>query len=630
MATIVTVHGTFAHVDETTGGKIPGGTTPAADLQWWEAGSTFAKDMAALVASAPAGGQLGGTPGSQIGPVQIEPFSWSGDNSELGRRAASADLQSRLAKLEARQEAYCIVAHSHGGTVVASALLQSAAQQTPLPGLKRWITVGSPFVTLRPMPWLFERLSLIRKVILVASIMLLGMFLMYLAGQAFGKNPVIVAAPSNGASEWGNVISALVMSVPAVVVTGIFLFLDRRALKFYRTSAVDRARQAYASKWTPLCHANDEAVQGLASLPRASLQIFDPAFAAQRLTMLAVFALPLAYLTLVLSPPLMVGITNFLRDHVYQVDKNVARETAYVREREKVNGVLRERKATRGLQADNLPDIETLRRQRQELEARYPDHKAISRALRFKREFLTGNGKPCAGNTLCGGGHSFAENTGLLFHIATDDLASAIVGTNMQLGQFGTVAVRAAIPLLLVPMAFILIALLFMLAIRLVAHVVSLLLSRLLNRVTLAEIKREIYGNDTDGEIAVGAGPAPAWIATGAPYLQAPLADRITDAANTVTASSLVKFRNAISILALTEGRPRDASIVSSYLTWKELIHTTYFELPEFRKLVAQAVVTSEGFAPSQAFAADPDFQTTATWLKGLAAQPGQQPKSGT
>ena len=619
MATIVTVHGTFAQVeDKPVTANTAAALVDAADLQWWQPGSVFAQDMASLLD--------GGSKTGQRAPVQIEPFSWSGENSELGRRAASAQLQARLAKLEARQEPNCIVAHSHGGTVVASALLQSAAQQTPLPGLKRWITVGSPFVTLRPMPLLFERLSLIRKVILVASIMLLGMFLVFLAGQAFAKAPATPIATGSG-SEWGNLVAALVMSVPALVITGIFLFLDRRALNFYQSSAVERARQTYAAKWTPFCHANDEAVQGLAALPRASIQIFDPAFAEQRLTMLAVFALPLAYLMLVWSPPLMVGIANFLKNTVYQIDKDAARQAAYANDREKVNSVLRARK--RGADAAKLPDMETLRRQRQELEIRYPDHQALSRALRFKHEFLTENGKPCAGNTLCGGGHSFAENTRLLFHVVTDDLTAAIVGTNAQLGQVGTVALRAVVPLLLAPLAFILIALLFMLVIRLVARVLSALLSRLLNRVTLAEIKREIYGNDTDGEVAVGAGPAPAWIATGAPYLQAPLADRITDAANRVTTASLAKFRNAISTLALTEGRPRDAGIVSNYLTWKELIHTTYFELPEFRKLVAQAIATSDGFAPSQSFSADPEFATTADWLRGLAAPPGQAQKQG-
>ena len=137
-------------------------------------------------------------------------------------------------------------------------------------------------------------------------------------------------------------------------------------------------------------------------------------------------------------------------------------------------------------------------------------------------------------------------------------------------------------------------------------------------RTTSAEIKREIYGNDADGEVAVGADLRPAWMEKGGRYLQAPLADLITDAANRVTAASLAKFRNAINRIALTEGRPRDAGNVSNYSTWKELIHTTYFELPEFRKLIPQAIAQAEGFVPTKAFLDDPDYRITSVWLDGL------------
>ena len=52
-------------------------------------------------------------------------------------------------------------------------------------------------------------------------------------------------------------------------------------------------------------------------------------------------------------------------------------------------------------------------------------------------------------------------------------------------------------------------------------------------------------------------------------------------------------------------------------------MHASYFDVPEFRKLIAQAVSRAEGFAPSEKFKADPDFQRTAQWLAEIEGTPG-------
>ncbi len=90
-----------------------------------------------------------------------------------------------LRPLEERKESYCLVGHSHGGSVIAWALIESVAKGRPLDHLKRWITVGTPFVALRKERFLFSRLTLPRRVVLVATLMLLMMFLFYLGGQLF-------------------------------------------------------------------------------------------------------------------------------------------------------------------------------------------------------------------------------------------------------------------------------------------------------------------------------------------------------------------------------------------------------------------------------------------------------------
>ena len=44
------------------------------------------------------------------------------------------------------------------------------------------------------------------------------------------------------------------------------------------------------------------------------------------------------------------------------------------------------------------------------------------------------------------------------------------------------------------------------------ASIVSRVVSDLLNRITNAEVKRAAFGNDTEGEVALGATDRPVWL----------------------------------------------------------------------------------------------------------------------
>ena len=116
MATVVTVHGTFAHSAGTADAL---GLNENADLQWWQAGSSFEAHTRALIRGAD-------------GKLEFVPFVWSSVNSELARRNAGSSLLTMLRGLEARQENYCLIGHSHGGSVIASALVESVARGAPL------------------------------------------------------------------------------------------------------------------------------------------------------------------------------------------------------------------------------------------------------------------------------------------------------------------------------------------------------------------------------------------------------------------------------------------------------------------------------------------------------------------
>jgi hypothetical protein len=66
----------------------------------------------------------------------------------------------------------------------------------------------------------------------------------------------------------------------------------------------------------------------------------------------------------------------------------------------------------------------------------------------------------------------------------------------------------------------------------------------------------------------------------------------------------------------------------ASYLTWDELIHTAYFNIPRFRKLVAYAIAQADGFQATEAFKADPDYATVAGWYDGMQRARAEASKS--
>jgi hypothetical protein len=166
MATIITVHGTFAHM----GGEPTEVAAPGVEPQWWQRGSPTEADLEKLVQSSD-------------GPVRFVPFIWNGDNSVLARREAGSELLKRMQELDKDDENYCVVSHSHGGSVVSAALMEASSRGKKLSGLQRWITVGTPFVKLRKETTLFLRLTLFQKAMFVASLMLLLMLGFYAAGE---------------------------------------------------------------------------------------------------------------------------------------------------------------------------------------------------------------------------------------------------------------------------------------------------------------------------------------------------------------------------------------------------------------------------------------------------------------
>jgi len=383
-----------------------------------------------------------------------------------------------------------------------------------------------------------------------------------------------------------------------------------------------RAAQSFTDRWLPLTHTDDEAVQGLAFLPGAKLEFFSKTFAVSALTMLSVFALPLLYVLFLTSPTIMVNVGGWLKTHVYDANANPEAEQALRATRERLRAL---RQTTHTSEEARRAVWQEFRKSRRELEARFEDLPATERALRFKQRFFERDGKPCDGGLLCGAGRDLRVNSGLLLHIVTDELSSAIGGEGIE--ERGNWWIRLLIPALVVPIVFGLMALLLMLIIRTAARLISAILSHVLNRITNAEVKRAAFGNDTEGEVAIGAVDRPTWIQRSPPRLPTGIGELVTDYSNGIANQSLAKFRRAIGQLASAEPKHTADSAITTYFTWKELVHGSYFDVPQFRKLVAQGISHSEGFGPSARFSTDPDFSRSAQWLAEIEGSPGTTAK---
>src|SRR5687767_4680131 len=112
MATILTVHGTFS-------------SGPDDGDQWWQRGGAFEGHVRELVEA-------------EAGALHWRPFGWDGLNSEAARRNAGANLYRAMREHEQRGEPYCVIGHSHGGSVISAALLEATRNNDSLPHLASW------------------------------------------------------------------------------------------------------------------------------------------------------------------------------------------------------------------------------------------------------------------------------------------------------------------------------------------------------------------------------------------------------------------------------------------------------------------------------------------------------------
>jgi hypothetical protein len=301
MATIITVHGT-------------GATGPEEGQAWWQKGSEFENHIRELVES-------------EDGTLNFQPMVWDGANSEISRRSAAARLREKAQQLEDEDEKYCLVGHSHGGSVIANMLIIAAAKRNSLRRLTRLITVGTPFVQSVKSFFLFSRTGLIGKSVLVcvASVLFaqLCLFLYYAEGNVFGTDKVI------GKRNKDNYISLIILAIPytvqfLVIYAGLWV-INWRRFHMYRRRVLEAVTSTYASRLTCFYHRSDEAIGALKALKALNLQIFQRDFAVSPLSFVSVFALPFLLVILAASPSLIANLSGLVGGKAHMGENLVTR-----------------------------------------------------------------------------------------------------------------------------------------------------------------------------------------------------------------------------------------------------------------------------------------------------------------
>lgn len=190
MESVIFVHGTFAYQENEV---AKGGD----DRRWWQRNSSFCRALTMRISPrvcAPVGNPIlavrawwwGLVPHrwrpSDSNPKPEGVFHWSGDNSGTARESAAKLLLKHLRQFENLNQPYHVVAHSHGGRVLweTLCLAKKEAEKSnnwaklgrclcslaclfrrsrcraeksltePLPKLKTWTTVATPYIHFRP------------------------------------------------------------------------------------------------------------------------------------------------------------------------------------------------------------------------------------------------------------------------------------------------------------------------------------------------------------------------------------------------------------------------------------------------------------------------------------------------
>jgi hypothetical protein len=378
---------------------------------------------------------------------------------------------------------------------------------------------------------------------------------------------------SAGVSAAG-LLRVLVLFLPAA---GIYMILrllqPRKLLLSQRKRLANGLRDNFADRWVSIYHKDDEAIQGLRLLKRLSVSPLEPAFATSTILVGLFFILISLVPIVALSEP---------------TSKEIILQ---------------------GSRLLGLPGAGDMK----ELAAFFKSYQQPIDLDDFLHRTMI---------------------LGLFFFALPVTIAQAL-GLGHLIPVWGQMSTGPLIASILA--VFFLSLIMLWMATNIVVYILffasssmSHVLSRAINSLVRSGIRRSGFGSDFHGERGISANPGPPWLDSVPPPIPAELADEITRVSDEAAARSIAKFRSTVSELVALEGAANARETVAQYLTWTELIHTSYFRVPRFCKLVVYAISRSPGFGPSEAFKRDPEYPLVAGWYEEIRTLEPRSARSGT
>jgi len=177
-------------------------------------------------------------------------LKWDGQNQETARDAAADVFESVFERYGPRR--IHVIAHSHGGNVVRTAIEQLARRKLDITRIGSVVSMGTPFFEYARSAWLT---SVVTRAALAGLFLWLN-YLLVSAHEAAGGFTAV------GPREWVLFPAAMVCSLLTIVMA--YLLIKR---------LLDRPRKGRKTgppiRWLNLCSQSDEAIQLLASLNKS-------------------------------------------------------------------------------------------------------------------------------------------------------------------------------------------------------------------------------------------------------------------------------------------------------------------------------------------------------------------------
>jgi hypothetical protein len=154
----------------------------------------------------------------------------------------------------------------------------------------------------------------------------------------------------------------------------------------------------------------------------------------------------------------------------------------------------------------------------------------------------------------------------------------------------------------------------------LAAYLIGFPTSWILNRITADQVRRTAFGNDTIGETVTKIAAVPEGCDPNCGLVPEEIEAVLVAFSDKHAVKTLESARRILGLDKEAQGERDVAKIIAEQMSWHELIHTAYFDVDEFAKLIAY-VLHKAGLAPlSESFKADPDFEKAKVAYAGLAA----------